>query len=137
MFAIIETNGASHIAIHVPSEGAEKSLPALANMLEKNATFIQKGWNEAKLVTPKMSITLGDKFETEGDGNVIKIATNGAVVSDDFVIATPEVFVSNAAAMKKRDDEISRLRTELSFVKSERDTAKSQLEAIINTAAAE
>lgn len=50
MFAVIETNGATHIAIHVPHQGAEKSLPALARMLEENATFIRTGYRIALAV---------------------------------------------------------------------------------------
>ncbi|MFM1799063.1 MAG: hypothetical protein RLZZ117_1341, partial [Cyanobacteriota bacterium] len=34
MFALIETNGATHIAIHIPHDGADKSIPALVGMLE-------------------------------------------------------------------------------------------------------
>lgn len=33
MFAIIETKGVTHIAIHVPADGAAERWAALANML--------------------------------------------------------------------------------------------------------
>jgi len=45
MFAQIQTNGATHIIIHIPHEGSEKSLPQLAAMLEQNAVFIQDGYS--------------------------------------------------------------------------------------------
>jgi hypothetical protein len=130
MFAVIETNGANHIAIHIPHEGADKSLPALAAMLEHNATFINKGWREIGVVTPKMSIILGDKFETESDdAGELLIAASGAVVSDDFAIATPEAFVSNKKALAEKQKEIDRLRSELQSVKYQLDAANAQISA--------
>jgi len=130
MFAVIETNGANHIAIHIPHEGADKSLPALAAMLEHNATFINKGWREIGVVTPKMSIVLGDKFETESDdAGELLIKANGAVVNDDFVVATPEVFVSNKKAIAEKQKEIDRLRSDLQNVKYQLDAANAQLSA--------
>ena len=41
MFAVIETNGATHIAINIPMEGADRSLPALAAMLENEAAGVE------------------------------------------------------------------------------------------------
>lgn len=128
MFAIIETNGANHIAIHIPHEGADKSLPALAAMLEHNATFINKGWREIGVVTPKMSIILGDKFETESDdAGELLIKASADVISEDFVIATPEAFISNKKAIAKKQEEIDRLRSELQSVKYQLDAANARL----------
>lgn len=131
MFAVIETNGASHIAIHIPHAGADKSLPALAAMLENNATFINKGWREISLATPKMSIVLGDKFDTESDdAGELTIKANGDVISEDFVIATPEVFVSNKKAIAKKQEEIDRLRAELQSVRFQLDAANARILAL-------
>lgn len=128
MFAIIETNGANHIAIHIPNEGADKSLPALAAMLEHNATFINKGWREIGVVTPKMSIILGDKFETESDdAGELLIKASDDVISEDFVIATPEAFISNKKAIAEKQKEIDRLRSELQSVKYQLDAANARL----------
>lgn len=121
MFAQIKTNGATDIIIHIPHEGAEKSLPALAAMLEQNAVFIQDGYNEHKIVKPEMSILLGDRvnLRCREDDVVVKVEDSGAILDESFIIATPQVFASNAASIKKKDEELTRLRTELSFVKSE------------------
>lgn len=130
MFAIIETNGANHIAIHIPKEGADKSLPALAAMLENNATFINKGWREINIVTPKMSITLGDKFETESDdAGELLIKASSDVINEDFVIAKPESFISNKKALAKKQEEIDRLRSELQSVKYQLDAANARIQA--------
>lgn len=133
MFAVIETKNATHIAIHIPHEGSDKSLPALAAMLENNATFINKGWREIGVVKPEMSIILGDKFDTESDdAGELLIQTSPAVVGDEFVIATPDVFVSNKKAIAKKQEEIERLRSELQSVKYQLDAANSRINALVS-----
>lgn len=119
MFATIETNGATHIAIHIPKEGSDKTLPAIAAMLEHNAVFIRKNWHELAIVKPVMGITLGDTFKAEQDGMELVLAVAGEVLGDEFVPATPEVFISMKAAIKKRDDENTRLRNELTATKDQ------------------
>lgn len=134
MFVSIDTKGANHIVIHIPHEGADKSLPAIARMLEQNAVFIKKGWSSAELVKPEMSIVLGDKFEVEKDGDepiVVKEST--AVLPDDFVAATPDVFVSNAKAAKKATEDSQRLRTEVSHLKDQIESLKAQLQELSTT----
>lgn len=133
MFASIETNGASHIVIHIPHEGADKSLPALASMLENNATFIRKGYREADVVKPTMSITLGDRFETEAAEQEILIAPSSHVIREDFVPSTREVFVSNAKTLARKEDEISKLRTEMSYIKDQLSRAQETIKALTNT----
>lgn len=133
MFATIKTNGATAIAIHIPHEGAEKSLPMLAAMLEQNAVFIREGYQELTIVKPAMGITLGDEFLVESygvEGLVLTIPASEAVLSEGFVPATPQVFASCAKAVKTKEDEISRLRTELSFVKDQLTRAQQQIEAL-------
>lgn len=127
MFATIDTNGATHIAIHIPHLGAEKSLPALAAMLEQNAVFIRSGYQTADIVKPSMGITLGDKFTCANSETDIVVAESGAVIGEDFVHASPETFTSNAKALKREKDENSRLRTENSFLKQEMEALKNRL----------
>ena len=137
MFVSIDTKGANHIVIHIPHEGADKTLPAIARMLEQNAVFIQKGWNTASLTKPEMSIVLGDKFEFDKDGDepiIVKEST--AVLPPDFVSATPEVFVSNAKAAKKATEESQRLRTEVLHLKDQIESLKAQVAEMSETAAA-
>jgi hypothetical protein len=132
MFVAIETNGASHIVIHVPHEGSEKSLPALARMLEQNATFVRSNYSSTDIVKPSMSITLSDSFTKEGHEDVIVIKESSAVLDDTFVNATPEVMTSNAKALKREKDENQRIRTELSFTKSQLEASQAQVQALTN-----
>ena len=131
MFAVIDTNGANQIVIHVPHEGADKTLPALARMLEQNATFVRTGYSDMAVVKPSMSITLGSVFTIKNSDEEVAVAECGSVISDDFVNATPEVFVSNAQARKKASDEAQRLRTELTYTKDELARVREQLAALM------
>jgi uncharacterized small protein (DUF1192 family) len=54
-------------------------------------------------------------------------------LDESFVIATPEVLVSNAKKVKELSDRISSMQTELSFVKSERDRYQKACEAFTQT----
>ncbi|TXK26526.1 hypothetical protein FVQ98_14210 [Ottowia sp. GY511] len=115
MFAVIDTKGANRIVINIPQEGAEKSLPALARMLESNAIFIQQSWRELTLQKPEMSIVLGNEYRTDGE-DVLAIQSESAVISDDFVNATPAVLVSNKATMDRQEAELKKARAELEFL---------------------
>lgn len=133
MFALIDTKGATHIAIHIPHEGAEKNLPALAAMLEKNAVFIRQGYQELTTVEPAMQIVLGDQHRVENYGQemaILAIPKAASVIGDDFVIASPKVMASHAKGLKEKDAEISRVRTELSYVKDELARARAQIDAL-------
>lgn len=133
MFAVIDTNGANQIVIHIPHEGADKTLPALARMLEQNATFVRTGYSDMAVVKSSMSITLGNTFTIKNSDEELAIAESGAVIGDDFVNATSEVFVSNAQARKKAADEAQRLRTELTYTKDELARLREQLAALTAT----
>jgi hypothetical protein len=131
MFALIETSGATHIAIHVPHQGAEKTLPALAAMLEQNATFINKGWRELSLRKPSMSIVLGDVLTVEdSEEGAIAIAASGAVIGADFERATPDVFLANKKQLQKLRDEIEKQRTELNYVRQQLVQANAEIERL-------
>lgn len=130
MYALIETNNASHIAIYIPHEGSEKSLPAIAAMLENNATFFRNDYTSMTIVKPSMSIILGDVYIKEGHDEALAIKPHGSALDESFVIATPEVSVSNKKGMDRERNENTRLRTELSFVKQQLATAQEQILAL-------
>lgn len=130
MFAIIKTNGANEIAIHIPHQGADKTLPALAAMLEQNATFINRGYYEASVVKPEMQIVLGNTYIVDSEKPVIEVAASGSVIGEDFVIDDPEVRISYKKAIEAKDKEIERMRTELSMAKMERDRLQERINAI-------
>lgn len=119
MFAKIETKGATHIVIHIPHEGSEKALPALARMLEQNAVFIKENYNSHELVTPETSILLGKRVEFERDGEHIVVSESSAVVDETFVNATPLVLASNAAAKEKARQENTRLQNEIRVLRDQ------------------
>lgn len=130
MFAIIKTNGANEIAIHIPHHGAEKTLPALAAMLEQNATFINRSYYEASVVKPEMQIVLGNTYIVDSEKPTIEIAVSGSVIGEDFVADTPEVRVSFKKVIESKEKEIERLRTELSMAKMERDRLQDSINAM-------
>jgi hypothetical protein len=121
MFAFIETNNATHIAIAIPLEGADKTIPALVAMLENNAVFVQKGYDTLETRKPKMTIELDSEIEVKGRESTLSIRIPGStsVIDDSFVLETPEVRISNQKALAQKDAEISRLRTELAHVKQQ------------------
>jgi hypothetical protein len=121
MFALIETNGATHIAIHIPHDGADKSIPALVGMLEHNATFIKKDWRRLNECKPEMTIHLGHnmKIENSDEEAVIGIPSSPCVLDDSFVQAGSVVLISNRKAIERKDQEIERLKTELAHVKQQ------------------
>lgn len=130
MFAVIETNGATHIAIHIPHQGAEKSLPALAAMLEKNAIFINSGWSEFSLVNPSMSIVLGDFYKIDRSGQELAISASPNVLDESFVAASADVFTSNAKGLKSAQEENLRLRKEIDSLKYQLEQANDRIEAM-------
>ncbi len=120
MFALIETNQATHIAIHVPHDGADKSLPALAAMLEQNAVFVRNGYQTLEVVNPNMTIHLKDTIELSGRESELAIVVPASkqILGDDFVMATPETYVSNKKTLEQRDGTISKLTSEVAFLKA-------------------
>lgn len=116
MFALIKTNGATGIAIHVPSDDhCATSLKQLALMLENNATFFQDNWSEFKLIEPEMSIVLGDQIKPQThveNGEVFVVPAGFDFLNESFEIATTEVHVSYANAKKIFKDAIKGLHNE-------------------------
>jgi hypothetical protein len=121
MFALIETKGATHIAINIPHAGADKTIPALVGMLENNAVFVSKGYRTLETRKPEMSIQLGDRIVIDNSDEelVIQIPGSASVLGDSFVTETPEVLISNRKAIERKDKEIERLATELAHVKQQ------------------
>jgi hypothetical protein len=135
MFALIELNGATHIAINIPHEGAEKSLPAIAAMLEKNSTFIRQNYSEMVTVQPSMQIILGDEYTHKNYNEELFITipdNDSSVIDDTFQIATVDVFVSNAKRIKDKEDEIVKINKDLSFYKSESEILKDRIAALLD-----
>lgn len=116
MFALIKTNGASEIAIHIPGDdNCSTSLKQLALMLENNATFYDNNYYEFKIIKPEMSIILGDQIQLENraeNGEVVVVPAGSDLLDESFEIATPEVKVSYAKAKKEFEATINRLRNE-------------------------
>jgi hypothetical protein len=135
MFALIETKGATHIAINIPHNGADKTIPSLVGMLENNAVFINKGWNVLETRKPEMLIQLGSKVSLEnGDSElVIQVPGSTSVLDDSFVKETPEVMISHKKGIEKKDQEIRRLQTELAHTKQQ----LQDLQDAVNKAATE
>lgn len=132
MFALIETNGATHIAIHVPRDAAAASLPVLAAMLEQNATFICQGYSDGGIVAPKMSIQLGDVYHHETSAVDFRIEPAGRadIIDDAFTLATPDVLTSNARQLKQEQDRYHRLYTEHQALKSRFDALQEQFDEL-------
>ena len=130
MFAVIDCKSANHIAINIPPEGAERSLPALAGMLERNAVFIHKGWNKAEIVEPEMKIILGEcvryDFGEQGEF-VVGSPEQRDVLDESFALATPEIFVSNKKLIEAKDKEIARLKAELHLAYAGADASEAQV----------
>jgi hypothetical protein len=121
MFALIHTKGATHIAINIPHDGADKTIPALVGMLENNAIFVDRCYSGVETRVPEMSIQLGNKlsFDTHDEELAIVIPSSTSVLDDSFVQESPEVRISNKRAIESRDTEINRLRTELAHTKQQ------------------
>jgi hypothetical protein len=117
MFALIKTNGATHIAIHIPSDDScSDSLKQLALMLENNAIFYEDSWTRPGVVEPEMAVLLADKVKVEGrseNPEYIVVPPNSAVLDKSFEICTPEVLVSFARQKEKFEESIKRLRNEI------------------------
>jgi hypothetical protein len=131
MFAFIDTKNATHIAINIPKEGADKTIPALVGMLERNAVFIHKGYSTLETRAPQMSIQLGDKIALDNsDLELIVLAPSSTEILDEsFVHESPEVKISNRKAIETKDAEIQRLRTELAHVKQQLSDLRENIEA--------
>lgn len=126
MFAHITTNNATDIVIYIPFEKADKNMPALAEMLEQNSVFVQSGYNSMNIVKPKITFELGGALVLDGrNEEVLVIDTSScAVVDDQWVSASPEVFSSNKKAIEKLESQLSAERRKNSMLTNELEIAK-------------
>lgn len=128
MFALIETKGATHIAICIPREKADQSIPAIVGLFEDNATFIYKGYTEMEVRKPDITIVLGDVLTFEGYQNEMVVTKPGnQTVFDSYTPLTPEVLASNKKGIEAKDQEIKRLRAELTLTENKLIQAKANV----------
>jgi len=138
MYALIETNDATHIAIHIPAERANESLPAIARMLENNATFIHQSWRELKIVQAGMTINLGNSFDIkDNEGESLLINSGDDVIGDEFLPESPEVYRSNKAYREKKESEIATQKREIDSLKLQVEKLQASLSAALNPEAFE
>jgi hypothetical protein len=135
MFALIDTKRATHIAINIPHNDADKTIQTLVGMLENNAVFIDKGYSTIETRVPEMSIQLGNKlnFGNSDEEMAIAIPCSSCVLDDSFVKEAPEVRISNKKAIESRDAEIKRLRTELAHTKQQLQDLRDRINAAAET----
>lgn len=132
MFARIKTNGAHTIVIAIPHEGSDRSLPALAAMLEQNAVFVASpNWRNNAIIAPEMTIHLGNGFEFESNDETIMVAHPNpeAVISDEWQRATPDVFVTNRQKCDHYEARLKQLGDEITSLRFQLEQAKTALEA--------
>jgi len=95
-------------------------LPALAAMLEQNAVFIRSDYSQTIKVEPKMTIHLKDTVEISGREIEVAIVVPASrqTLSDDFVLATSEAYISNKKTFEQSQEKISKLTSEVAFLKA-------------------
>jgi hypothetical protein len=133
MFAEIKTNGAHTIVIAIPREGADKTLPALARMLENNAVFFSSpSWRDNNIVQPNMTIHLGDsyQFENRDEKFLVQLQDCAAIISEDWQAATPNVLVSNREAIDKLEKRLEERNNQVQLLKLQLDEANEKLQAM-------
>jgi len=124
MLMIVKTNGATHIAINVPTEASSTMLPSLVSLLEKNAIFINQGWNEINRIEADISVELKHKFLSSNNDRDLLITSEDAVaISEDFTAVSPEVMVSIKKTLENKNKEVEKMRRE-------RDDYKRRLELL-------
>ncbi len=133
MYALIDTNNATHIAIYVPHEGSDKTMPALLAMMENNMVCIQKNYSSITTVEPTMSFILGDKVVEKSYELELIIQPSGDTIGENWVIACPEVFMDYSKDKKKKDDEISKLRTEIGYLKDQVSSLTAQIQELTDS----
>jgi len=124
MLMIIKTNGATHIAINVPTGASSTMLPSLVSLLENNATFVKQDWSTLERVDADISVELKHKFVSERNETELLITSEDAVaISEDFTAVSPEVMVSIKKTLENKNKEVEKMRRE-------RDDYKRRLELL-------
>lgn len=130
MFALIDTKNATHIAIHIPAKGADKSLPALINMLEHNAVFIRRTYHSFEEVVAETSITLGNKLRIDSYDAELVIQEAGLEFEESFEPLTPELVVNHSKMVKRNDETIKIKNDEITVLKAQWSAATSRLNQV-------
>lgn len=133
MFINIEVKGATNILISVPSDKSEKALPAIINMLERNAVFIKDNWSSLEKVMPDSTIILGDSYKTKSNNHEIeyKVEAKDHVI-EGFEPASKELFISFADYKKTKDEHIGKLNAEIAELKEKNANLTKKIDALIN-----
>ena len=131
MLMIIKTNNASHIAINIPTDVADKALPAIANMFENNTTFLSAGYSSLEEVKPCINILLGNEFiyERSYDYTLI-IKANEDVLTEDFLAVAPKAYFSVKQILDAKDRENRSLRNKINVLEEELEELKTKLAAL-------
>jgi tellurite resistance-related uncharacterized protein len=125
MLLIIDTKNASHIAINIPSDVADKALPAIVNMFENNATFLNAQYSSLENVKPSITILLGNEFTYEKSSEyTLLIKANEFVLTEDFLAVAPKAYFSVKQTLDNKDKENGRLRSKISILEEELEKLK-------------
>ena len=121
MYLKIDTHNVSTIFIHIPAENAATALPAISQLFERNAVFVESSWNSIKIVHPERTIHLGDKETLEQSGVELAIVPEGKadILGDTFKFADNEILASNFKELKDVNDKYNKLREENSYQRNE------------------
>jgi hypothetical protein len=116
MLAVIDLNNATHLIINIPLEGSDKSLPALARMLENNCVAVQEGWNSTEIVQPSTTIQLGNNWSsTRNTDIVMTIGAAPDVLTEDMIPYSPEIYVSMKDKVANLEKRLSEANEKLTY----------------------
>lgn len=131
MFIKVDLNGATNILISIPSEGSEKTLPAIINMLEQNAVFIEDSWNKFEETKPNCSIVLGDRYSSKrrNEDADYTVAPSNCVI-DGFEPVNNQLFISFNEYKEKAVEEHRKLTKELNELKEKNKSLIEKIEVL-------
>lgn len=130
MFALIDLKDANYMAIHIPAEGADKAIPALAKMLETNAVFVRKNWNDINVTKVNMSIVIGNQLEFDNHDFQMLIKEVDFTFPEGFNFLAPEVLISCKKALEEKEAKIKKLNTEIEYLKSNSESVLEKYEEL-------
>ena len=117
MYIVIESADVNKILVAVPKNSSPNQMQGIINLFEKNAVFVQDNYAGQKILSPKITVFLGDKFECGSEHKLLVTLENENGIPEGFVSASPEVFVSNKEELLKKTKRIYALEAELSVAK--------------------
>lgn len=131
MFALVNTQNVTEIAIYIPSDdNCSESLKQLTLMLEHNATFYNVGYKSFEIVNPQMSVILGDKHEFSSgyESMEVTVASSDCVLDPHFSIDTAQVKASYDKAKSLFAQRNERLEKEIASLKLQIEQLEGKLE---------